>query len=73
MPNRESFINSLRQLAETTKEAGELPAAGVLFALCAAMVEGREMELFALTVPFAAAQYERLTGGPDWGDDTLKV
>ena len=71
---RDELLDTLSALAHEAKASDEtMPAAGVLFCLCAAMAEGTERALLDVTVPFSQEQIERLTGEPDWSDDTLKV
>lgn len=64
---------TLRRVAREAEASGQPYAAGVLFTLCGALESGDERELFELCGPFVVRQLERLTGQPDWSDDTLKV
>lgn len=71
---RNELIDALHGLAKQARESDEtLAAAGVLFCLCGAMATGDERELLNACAPFTAAQLERLTGEPDWNEDTLSV
>lgn len=72
--SRDELFDKLHALAQEAQASPELlPIAGILFTLCGAMASRDELALFDHCIPFAAAQVERMSGEPDWSDDTLKV
>lgn len=71
--SRSELTDKVAALAKEAKGAGELPLAGILFSVAGAMHAGAEIKLLEACVSFSRAELERLTGEPDWSQDTLKV
>jgi hypothetical protein len=73
MKTRRELIDGLGALTDDAKESGELALAGVLLCLRGAMEMCDERELLDVCADFSRRQIERLTGEPDWGEDTIRA